>query len=355
MLCALACSACLSQRLTAAEVIHDTQKALSATNSCHLVLDIELNTDLVQDTISVEVWEQGETWRRIHVLAAVNPQLQGLDYVTDGQQSMLYSPDANQVLLGPADLVRMPLVVESLTSGWREWMQAADPTQAKLMSREREEGLVVYKVEIPISPYGSAQYWIDARQWWISQVTYQEEYLGEGEIRIRTLDPLPEDAAGPPNVQSALDIPDGVPIKEVTVEDNQLLTLEEAQLAISFPLRTPTFLPSGTAFSAAYQLDKNIALVYAGEHSFTLVQGPQIGSVPSEKAELVSLRGRQATIVHDEEHGGTVLIWQEDGLQFSIAGSLDEDQVIRIAESLEQTFKSAPADENVQPVDRQGQ
>ena len=113
------------------------------------------------------------------------------------------------------------------------------------------------------------------------------------------------------------------------------MTIEEAQTKVSFPLREPQYQPPGTIFSGAYQLDKNIALVYLGEHSFTLVQGPHIGTVPQEDVTLVPLRGRQATLIQDQESGGLVLIWREDDLQFSIAGSLSMNEILQIAESIE--------------------
>ena len=85
-----------------------------------------------------------------------------------------------------------------------------------------------------------------------------------------------------------------------------------------------------------------MALVYTGEHSFTLVQGPGIGQVPQEGATTIAVRGRQATLVPDPEHAGMVLIWREDELQFSISGSMEKQEIIRLAESLELAFKSTP-------------
>jgi hypothetical protein len=92
----------------------------------------------------------------------------------------------------------------------------------------------------------------------------------------------------------------------------------------------------------AYQLDNNVALVYTGEHSFTLVQGPGIGRVPQEGATTIGLRGQQANLIPDPEHAGMVLTWREDGLQFSISGSLERSEIIQLAESLELAFKSTP-------------
>ena len=337
----LALSGCLSYRLTPDQVVVYAQDALSEMSACHSVLEVEIDTDLLKDTISAEVWEQPPNGLKVEVRSSANPQLRGLEYVTDGTHSQLYVPQAGQVLVGAADLVRLPSIIERLVDVRREWIRGADPQLARLIVRERENGLVMYKIEFPLQQGGSAQCWIDARQWWVRRITYQDAYLGTGEVMVRDLDCAADGASALSSEALVLDIPDGVPIKEVTVEDNRPLNLDEAQLAVSFPLRTPSYLPDDTRFSVAYQLDKNLALVYVGQHTFTLMQGPEILGVPQENANPVMLRGQQGMVVQDRQRGGLVLVWQEAGLQFSIAGSMDQDEAVRIAESMTLTFRGA--------------
>jgi len=327
-----------------AEVVRGAQDALARLRACDIVLDIELGTDLLRDSITVQVWEDGEGRQRVIVLAATSPQLCELAFVTDGQESLLYSPHTGQALIGPADVVQMPSVIEETVRAWRAWMENAVPRDARLVARERESGLVVYKIEVPLSQNGYARYWVDASSWLVRQVTYRDEHLGTGTIRVRQVDCTSRDVRATLGVRSVLTIPDGVPIKEVSVKENRPLTLEEAQRAVSFPLCVPLDLPGDTYFSVAYQLDKNMALVYAGERPFTLVQGPRIGRVPTDKATPVSLRGLQGRVVRDEESKGIiVLTWREDDLQFSIAGSLSVEEATRVAESLEYAFRSDEA------------
>jgi hypothetical protein len=306
------------------------------------MLDLEIDTDLVKDSVSIEVWEQEPASLRVQVLSAESPQLRGLAFATDGTESVSYSPHANQVLVGPAHIVKMPSVIEQLITAWEWWMETADPQQARLIAREREDGYVIYKVEVPLPQGGQAQYWIDAQQWGIRRVAYRDMYLGDGTIQVQQMDCSP--SGTPPE----LPMPDGVPVRQVTVEDNRPLTIQEAQLTVSFPVRTPSHTPEDTDFAMAYQLDKNLALVYAGERPFTLVQGPHIGDVPLERATPAIVRGQQGAIIQDQEHEGLVLIWREEGLQFSIAGSLSQQEALRIAESLDLTFKSVQAEQNAE-------
>jgi hypothetical protein len=263
---------------------------------------------------------------------------------------MYYSAHTNQVLVGPADRVKLPSVIETLIESRRAWVQNADPDQARIVAREREEGLVVYRIKVPIEETGYAQYVVDARRWWVSEIAYSDEYLGEGRIQVREMECL----ADLPAMQFELEIPEGAPISEIGVADNRPLSIPEAQMAVDFPLRTPVYLPAGTQFSVAYQLDKNVAMAYTGERSFTLVQGEDIGRIPEEKATPIPLRGRQAMMISDVEHGGVVLTWREGGLQFSIAGVLEPDEIILIAESLDLASKNLESDPSAEHTSDQG-
>jgi len=344
LLVALLLVGCLSYRLTADQVVQGAQLALQNAGLCHATLDIELDTDLLKDSISIELWQGEPGWLKVQVLSAQTRQLVGLAFATDGEQSISYSKSANEVLLGPADMVRMPSVIEQLVQVWKVWLLRADPQQARLVARERDAGLVVYKIEIPLEGDGYAHYWIDAGEWLVRQLVYHDDLLGAGKIIVRELSCT--EYEGPvPDVRSALELSAGIPIKEVAIKDDQPLTLEEAQLSVSFPLLVPTNLPGDTQLTAAYHLDKNVALIYAGELAFSLVQGRKVLQTPQEQATPIPLRGGQAVVVRDGERGGSVLIWQEDGIQYSIAGALSQEEAVLVAESLDAAFKSSSDDQ----------
>jgi hypothetical protein len=336
--------------LTAAEVLRKTQSSLDEVQACRSVLYMSINTDLIKDSVSLYLWEQRPAALKVQVLSAVNPQLQGMAFATDGKQSTSYSPHANRVLVGPADRVKLPLILEKLLEARTEWIRQADPDDAMLVAKERKGGLVVYEVRVPLSASGYARYTVDARRWRVQRILYEDEHLGQGEIRVQEMDCSSEIGAA----DLRLDIPNGVPVQQVSIEDNRPLTLEDAQMTVPFPLRTPGDLPVEIHFVAAYQLDKNIAIVYGGEWAFTLVQGPGIGQVPQDRATPVPLRGRQAMAIADAEHEGWVLIWQEDGLQFSVAGTLERQNLVDIAESLELAFTHAAKRQGSGHVQEQG-
>ena len=322
---------CLNQRLTAAQVIQNAQQALGEMGACHTLLHAEISTDMFQDSLVVEMWEKQPDRFKLLVQSANSPQLNKMAFTTDGAKSISYSPHTNTATIGPIDVVRMPQVLVEISRARRKWIQNADLQAAKLEARVRENGLMVYKINIPTGQGGYIQYSIDVQQWWVRQVVYKDDYLGSGVISLDSIDCSDdiEDAV------FDLDIPDGAAFDQIQIQENRELDFDEAQTKVGFRLRKPQYVPPGTDFGVAYQLDKNIALIYTGEHPFTLVQGPYIGTVPQEDVTLVPLRGRQATLIQDQERDGLVLIWREDDLQFSIASSLNLNEILQIAESIE--------------------
>lgn len=201
--------------MTGVEVVNLAQQALSEAATCHLVLDIELNTDLLKDSLAIEVWEESPDRLKVVVLEAENPQLRQLAFTTDGTQSVSYVPHSNEVTVGPADQVGLPSVLEVLVRARRDWILAADAYLARVVAIERQDGLVQYRVEMPLGESGLIQYWVDARDWFVRRIEYEDSYLGEGAVRVREIECM----ADLPDAAFELDLPDGVPINEVAVQD----------------------------------------------------------------------------------------------------------------------------------------
>lgn len=322
----------MGRSLSAAQVIQNARRTLENMQTCHAVLNVGLDTDMLQESLTLELWERPPARLRVDIRSASSPQLNGMAFTTDGQTSILYTPHTNIAALGSSNLVRLPQAVEAILEARRRWIQEVDPNQAQLFAQVREGGLVVYKID-SMRDQVSVRFTIDAHQWWIRQIEYRGEYGDHGIIALETMDcsqPL-DDAL------FNINIPEGTTLQEVRIEDNPPLTLAEAQTKFGYKLRIPRqdTLPPDTYFQVAYQLDKNMALIYAGRYPFTLVQGPNIGRVPEQDAVQVLLTRGRGFLIEDPSHGGLILIWREGELQFSIAGSLDRDTIITIANGLE--------------------
>ncbi len=125
------------------------------------------------------------------------------------------------------------------------------------------------------------------------------------------------------------------------VEDmfTEQITIEEAQANASFDILEPTYLPIGYEFDNVNMAepkhnDTMIRLTYTdGKDSFDLVEdiGLGIGRTLLESAENVTINGQEGKLLE----GGRSLFWTIGDIGLIIfSGSLSEDEMIKIAESV---------------------
>lgn len=213
----LAVSACLRERMTGEQVLTQAQQALLQVRGYHAVLEIEVDTDLIKDTLSVELWEEPPASLRLRVLESGNPQLRGLEFATDGVQSESYLPHANAVMVGPAESVRLPSVLETPVRSRRDWILDVEADAARVVGVERSAGLVLYHVQVDVGEHEAVQFWIDARDWLVRRVAYADTYLGSATIVVRNVKLLDDGTER----RFELDMPDGVPITRVAGDETR--------------------------------------------------------------------------------------------------------------------------------------
>ena len=214
----LVLSACLRQRMTGEQVLTQAQRSLRQSRGQHAVLEIEVDTDLIKDTLVVELWEEPPASVRLTVLESANPQLRGLEFATDGTQSKSYLPHANAVIVGPSEDVRLPSVLETPVRARSDWILETEAGAARVVGVERNAGLVLYHIQADVGDDREAvEFWIDARDWLVRRVAYADTYLGSATIVVRDLQ-LVGDV---PETRFELDMPDGVPVTEVARDELQ--------------------------------------------------------------------------------------------------------------------------------------
>jgi hypothetical protein len=98
------------------------------------------------------------------------------------------------------------------------------------------------------------------------------------------------------------------------------LTLEQAAARVSFPLRSPTRLPSGYSFSHA---------LVAGRDEVLL----QYEGAPAKMLTLLARAG-PVTVIWTETGGERGLIWEQNGVTYELGGRLTQADAIRMAESI---------------------
>jgi hypothetical protein len=87
-----------------------------------------------------------------------------------------------------------------------------------------------------------------------------------------------------------------------------------------------------------FSVDGAIVLHY--DHStisFTIMQGPSptAEEIPIGERTEVTVRGQTATLITDAALGNSLLTWMEDGVTTVIAGRIGQDEILKVAESLQ--------------------
>lgn len=125
----------------------------------------------------------------------------------------------------------------------------------------------------------------------------------------------------------------------------QTVSWDEAQMAVGFPLRQPTYLPDGAELARVelvtvpdadgHPRDQRVELVYIlGDSELMLEQSPAFPEVlgPPPGAETVTVNGAPGwTVVSDEN---SILSWQTSEARYFLNGYLPLEEMLKIAESI---------------------
>jgi len=126
----------------------------------------------------------------------------------------------------------------------------------------------------------------------------------------------------------------------------------EAQKKIHFILLIPEYIPDGYALSSVDVLNKNedretVTMLYIkqaenGEKSSFIIKQQSIpqGSELTEniskgegaEIEDIDIKGLDCTLISDDN--GSILLWDEDNISRRIVGIINQEDIIRIAESM---------------------
>ena len=289
----------------------------------------------------IEVWEKKPSKFRAEVLKASDPEFLGAINVTDGQQFWMYQPSQNEVLVGevgpdepssPRDIIQF--MDEAI-------QRVLDTSEVKLAGEEDVAGVATYKLEITPRDEGEAvlpmggkvTLWVEQERWIVLQAHFSGGIAGEGRMRVRSF----ELNTGIADNLFQFEIPEGAKVTNAEDKRPTPLTLDEARTQAGFTLLVPTYLPEGVTLIDVFTVDGAFILRY--DHSttsFTVIQGLSEGvreAPPGQKTE-VTARGQTANLITDGL-GNSFLTWVEDGVTITIAGRIDQDEILKVAESLQ--------------------
>ncbi len=325
---------------TAEEIVARMKEVEASTEDAHGVLEIGVQSQGMDVSLVIEVWEKQPNKVRAEVLESSEAEYVGAISVTDGDQVWMYDPGQNEVLMGEVGLSEMGSPREMIQR--MEWLiqLALDTSEAEVLGEEEVAGVVTYKLGITpkegeeaFLPVGSeATLWVDQERWVVLQAHFSGDVFGEGQMRVSSF----ELNTGIADDRFQFEIPEGAQV--INIEDKQPtpVTLDEAQEQADFSLLVPTYLPEDATLINVFAMDGTFVLYY--DHaatSFTVIQGssPEMGELPPGQETNVTVRGQEAKLIADGL-GNSFLTWTEGEVVITVAGRISEDEIVQVAESL---------------------
>ncbi|WP_406657020.1 DUF4367 domain-containing protein [Methanolobus sp. ZRKC2] len=345
MCIALFNSGCIGEDLTAdqiAEKMQEKQENIEDTSAT-----VHMKTSMGDEVQVMEYETIQKNPNKMKSVVILPEELAGQTTVTNGEKMWTYDPNTNQVTI-----MEMPEIPEDFEIDYATVIGSLlNESDVSLMGIEDFNGRNTYVIKLSSkeneSLFGSNMtVWVDEETWTPLKIEMGTKETYQIVVEYRNF----EVNTGISDDEFEFDIPEGAEIIDVGDFDNLLpvdMTFEEAQEISAFQIRLPSHIPEG------YEQDKvlfsNNSLVASLKGSFTLIysngenkiaisenfyegekDSSQFSLLESEK---ISVNGVEADLY--TTYGDTrVLQWEIEDAVISISGSLDTNEIIRIAESM---------------------
>jgi outer membrane lipoprotein-sorting protein len=288
-------------------------------------------------------------------------ELAGMVMVTNGSTMWTYDPAKNQVtkMALPEDmpsemdytelvknlLDENDIVIEGIEDVGSRSAYVIDATpkdggEIGIITRmrvwvDRDEGEIVIITRMRV--------WVDRENWMligIEMYDKDDNLFSKVEYRDITFN------TGIPDSEFIFETPEGATVVETSLEDMmpKEVTLEAARANLTFDPKTPSYLPNGYEFDHAMLLgdlygseQEILSLKYTngsgilhirecvsdGSDQLKPAMGdPETVSINETDGEFTSMFGRNS------------IQWSADGIDYSLSGAIEKDELVKVAESL---------------------
>lgn len=340
---------------TAEEITAKMKEVEAGIEDAHAVVEFFGSTGEGENSMVIEVWEKKPDKYRAEILESSDPEkaAPGSVMVNDGEQTWIYDPAKNRVLVGDAESEEGPSGPRDAIRFMDEMIQRVlDTSDVELVGEEEVAGTDTYKLELtrkegteeeksPIPLKGSSTLWVDKENWIILRSEFKVDGFGESRMSVRSF----EFNTGLSGDIFVFEVPEGAEVKDMEKMRPRHIDLEEArELAQSsgFGLLVPAYAPEGSTLVDVLTADDALILSYDhSETSFTVIQKmASDGDTeeyfrPTGQESEVTVRGQTGTLVTDADGGNNFLRWTENGVVIVVAGHVSAEEVLKVAESLE--------------------
>ena len=357
-------------RASADDLLHQSARLLADAVDGHALLTYEFETPEKDGSGTVEVWGRkgagpnGEpAFRIVEVLdeTADGEDRIGSIAVSDGNKIWLYRPQKNTVYVGTLEELKARMKEghgEELTGhDFPEYDEAEMPqTPEEVVDwllehfmAERAGTIDIYDTAahqlrlVPIPEKmpdefrangGLFDIWLRTSDSAPLAVEFSGAAVGSGKITASVL----ELNRGIPDERFTFAIPADAEIVALADLEPPSLSLQEAADIASFEMLTPGQLPSAARLEGVNEVRGAIVQRYRlpDGATFFVAQGADGAAQAPDNAngEPVTVRGLTGTLYQDDGGTRSLLIWNENGITFSIGGDLTADMALDIANSL---------------------
>jgi len=267
-------------------------------------------------------------------------ELAGTVMVTNGSTMWTYDPANNQVTK-----VALP---DDMPSGM-DYTQIVkgilDENDISLEGVEDVGGRSTYVIEATPKNESNrtlisrTRVWVD-RENWMLLGTEMHDADGDPMVKVEYQDITFN--TGVLDSEFIFEAPVGAEVIETSLEDMmpKEMTLDEARANLTFDPRVPSYLPEGYEFDHVIVtggMREVVSLQYTnGDEQLYLAEWisddtKQSGTMMGEP-EIVSINGTDGEFT--SMFGMNTLQWSADGIDYSLSGAIEKDELVKVAESL---------------------
>ena len=340
---------CVSDELTSEQIVEQMQEHKDAVQEYSYTM---VMTDMMRnETIVVNLTYKTPGMIRMEYKepAEVAGQLQ----VSNGTYTWMYDPASNTVRA--AAVPTNAQMNTSLNARFIE--ELLNTCTIKAQGRATVDGRACYVITATPTETGmfatSMRLWFDRATWMLLKMdtTQNDELIMRMEYRNVQLD------TAIPDSTFEFKVPAGATIESMDSKTPPpKITLEEAQDEVTFDIREPDHLPPGYEMDIIMTVpvsesDKGVILTYTNTTNedalsaqlatIQLIETPYNKSTErpmpeSDDVKTVRINGHDCTITIMQGMMGEtrVLQWDDGECDFMLAGALDQETMIRIAESI---------------------
>lgn len=272
-------------------------------------------------------------------------EMAGSVTVSDGETMWLYDAQQNTVMI--MELSETPEQNDLDYLQLIEMMM--NESDFSLAGIEEVDGRTTYAIDMSpkdesddLGMLGDMKVWVDKETWMPLKMDMKD---ADGNPMISVEYRNFQTNTGISDDEFQFEVPEGAKVQTINMGEvlmPQAMTLEEAGEEATFDILVPSYLPDGYEFDNAMVIQgfvETVSLTYKngderlGISEIVFEDEPQTSQI-MDSAEVVSINdveGKLVTIYDDYK----MLQWEIGNIQLTLSGSLDKEELIQIAESMQ--------------------